>query len=165
MDKERFIVIFIEALKAIREPQFFEDERGYQGELLAELRNRIEGAGLLSDPIIQQEYQKTLPKHDIRIRPDIIIHIPFSRGFTRNRKEGNFIAVELKRRASKRKAEDAFESLRRIKDALNYPLTIFLNIDSANPRAELCPDSIAAQTLCVAVQLEDGEPAIRMQKP
>ena len=163
MDKDRYLALFIEALEAIKQPRFFDSERGYQGELLAELRNRIDGAGLPGERIVEQEYQKTIPAHGLRIRPDIIIHIPFGRGVTKSRKVGNFVAIELKRRASEKQARAAFENLRHIKEAINYPLTVFLNIDSANPHAELCPGSIAAQTVCVAVRLENGNPVIRAQ--
>ncbi len=106
------MALFMEALLTIREPRFFDTERGYQRELLAELRNRLGGAGLPGDPIVEQEYQKTIPHHGLTIRPDIIFHIPFERGVSDSRREGNFVAVELKRRASRRQAEDAFENLR-----------------------------------------------------
>lgn len=165
MDKKGFLALFIEALEVIKEPRFFKSERGYQGELLAELRNRIARACFPGDPIVEQEYQKTIPVHGLTIRPDLIIHIPFDRGLTSDRKEGNFVAVELKRRANEKKARAAFENLRQIKETLNYPLTLFVNIDSANPFAEFCPDSIAVQTLCVAVRLENGNPVIRVQDP
>jgi hypothetical protein len=163
LDKELFLTLFIEALRAIREPRYFNTERGYQGELLAELRNRIEAAKLPGDPIVEQEYQKTIPRHGLTIRPDIIIHIPFDRGVTESRRQGNFVAVELKRRADKRLAEDAFDNLRQIKEALDYPLTIFVNIDSSDTYAEICPGEISAQTACIAVRLEDGNPVVKVQ--
>jgi hypothetical protein len=165
VDKGWFLALFMEALRTIKEPRFFDTERGYQGELLAELRNRLGGAGLPGDPVVEQEYQKTIPHHGLTIRPDIIIHIPFERGVSDSRREGNFVAVELKRRASRRQAWDAFENLRQIKEALNYPLTVFVNVDSVNTHAELCPGSIAAQTVCIAVRLEGGHPIIRAHEP
>lgn len=165
MNKAQFLALFMEALGAIREPRFYDTERGYQGELLAELRSRIVGADLPGDPVVEQEYQKTIPQHGLTIRPDIIIHIPFDRGVTGSRREGNFVAVELKHRGNRKQAEDAFENLRQIKEELNYPLTVFVNIDSANTHADLCPNSIAAQTVCVAVRLEDDTPVIRAQEP
>lgn len=165
MDRGQFLALFIEALRMIKEPRFFGTERGYQGELLAELRNRLGGARLPGDPIVEQEYQKTISLHGLTIRPDIIIHIPFERGVTNSRREGNFVAVELKCRVGRRQAGDAFENLRQIKEALNYPLTVFVNVDSANTHAELCPGSIAAQTVCIAVRLEDGNPVIRAPEP
>lgn len=75
------------------------------------------------------------------------------------------MAIELKHRGSRRQAKDAFENLRQIKEALDYPLTIFVNVDSADTHAELCPGSIAAQTVCAAVRLEDGIPIVRAQEP
>jgi hypothetical protein len=165
LNKEQFLALLTEALEAIKEPRFYDTERGYQGELLAELRSRIVFAGLPGDPVVEQEYQKTLPQHGLTIRPDIIIHIPFDRGVTGSRREGNFVAVELKRRGSKQQVEDAFENLRQIKEVLDYPLTVFVNIDSADTHAELCPESIAAQTVCVAVRLEGRNPIIRAQVP
>lgn len=102
MNKEQFLPLFMEALATIREPRFYDTERGYQGEVLAELRSRLVGAGLPGDPVVEQEYQKTIPQHGLTIRPDIIIHIPFDRGVTGSRREGNFVAVELKRRGSRR---------------------------------------------------------------
>lgn len=165
LDEGLFLALFMDALRAIRKPRFFDTERGYQGELLAELRSIIGRGGLPGDPIVEQEYQKTIPRHGLRIRPDIIIHIPFERGVTNGRREGNFVAVELKRRAGRRQAGIAFKNLRQINEALNYPLTVFVNIDSANNHAELCPGSIAAQTVCIAVRLEDGDPVIRVHEP
>lgn len=161
MDKELFLALFVDALQAIREPRYFNTERGYQGELLAGLKNRIGAAGLPGDPIVEQEYQKNIPQHGLTIRPDIIVHVPFDRGATESRRQGNFVAVELKRRANKQMAEAAFDNLRQIKEALDYPLTIFVNVDSSDTYAELCPDAISTQTVCIAVRLEDGNPVVR----
>ena len=69
----------------ITEPRFFATERGFQGELLAELRARLHEAYFPGDPVVEQEYQKRMREHDIRIRPDLIVHIPFERGLTRVR--------------------------------------------------------------------------------
>jgi hypothetical protein len=135
----------------------FVTERGYQGELLAELRERLNERAMFSgDPIIEQEYQKRAADHLITIRPDLIIHIPFERGETNSRNQGNFVAIEIKCRATQAKAMEDFESLRLMKETLGYPLTIFLNVDSARTFAELCPRSIAPQTRCFAVKLENG---------
>src|SRR5207249_2549467 len=37
VDKETFIALFSDALKIIKEPRFFQTERGYQGELVSAL--------------------------------------------------------------------------------------------------------------------------------
>jgi hypothetical protein len=50
-----------------------------------------------------------------------------------------------------------------MKRELKYPLTIFINVDSQETRAELCPASIAAQTVCFAVWLEDGKPVLKAE--
>jgi len=162
MDKERFLLLLQQALETIREPRFFKSERGYQGELLATLRAKLPDAGFPGDPIIEQEYQKRMPAHRIKIRPDLIIHIPFDRGGVESRKKGNFVAMELKRRSAK--IDEVFESLRKIKEALNYPLTVFINIDSEDPHSESCPSSIAQHTVCFAVRLENGQPVVRRQE-
>ena len=160
---ERLIGIFREALAAIHEPRLFETERGYQGALLAELHQRLVHAGLPGDPIIEQEYQKTLPHHGITIRPDLIIHVPFERGLNR-RAEGNFAAVEIKLRATQAEADEDFKSLEILHSTLAYPLTIFLNIDSSATHAHRCPKSIAGQTVCFAVRLCEQNPVVVMSR-
>jgi len=148
-------------MEAITEPRFFKTERGYQGELLAMLRARLPDAGFPGDPVIEQEYQKRVSVHKIKIRPDLIIHIPFERGKTKRRSDGNFVALEIKRRS--KDAGQAFESLRKISEALDYSLTVFINIDSDLTQADLCPESIAERTVCFAVVLRNGKPVVKMQ--
>jgi hypothetical protein len=158
-NRARFIAIVQEALGAIDEPRLFRTERGYQGELLAELRSRIREAQFPGDPIVEQEYQKTIPRHNLAIRPDLIVHVPFDRGETARRTEGNFVAIEIKRDPND--VETAFENLRLMRQELRYPLTIFIMVDSGETFAELCPRGIAGQTVCFAVSLQDGEPVVR----
>ena len=160
---EHLVGIFREALAAIQEPRLFETERGYQGALLAEIHQRLVHAGLPGDPIIEQEYQKTLPHHGITIRPDLIIHVPFKRGLNR-RTEGNFAAVEIKLRATRADADEDFRSLETLHSTLAYPLTIFLNIDSSSTHADRCPKSIAGQTVCFAVRLCEQKPVVVMDR-
>jgi hypothetical protein len=150
-----------QALEAVREPRFFQSERGYQGELLAMLRPRLPEGGFDGDPIIEQEHQKRFSAHKINIRPDLLIHIPFERGTTECRTQGNFVAIEIKRRSAD--VQEAFESLRKISEALDYALTVFVNIDSQQTHADLCPASIAQRTVCFAVLLEDGAPVVKVQ--
>jgi hypothetical protein len=161
---EKFLAIFQEALGAIREPRLFKTERGYQGALLAELQLRLRNAAFPGDPIIEQEYQKTIPNHGITIRPDLIIHIPFERGSTKRREEGNFVAIELKLAATAAEADEDFASLALIKEELGYPLTIFLNLDAAETYAERCSKRIALQTVCFAVQLKDRVPIVVVKR-
>jgi hypothetical protein len=162
-ESARFLEILSECLESIREPRLFSSERGYQGELLAELKKRLRTAAFPGDPIVEQEYQKRLRSHGITIRPDLIVHVPFDRGTTRNRAEGNFVAIELKRRSTEEEALADFRSLEIIKEKLAYPLTVFVNIDAASTFAEVCPESIAKQTVCFSVQLKDGNPVVVRQ--
>jgi len=159
--RERILGLLEETLAAIREPRLFRTERGYQGELVAELKARIPEAAFPGDPIVEQEYQKRVPDHGIAIRPDLIIHIPFERGVTGSRGEGNFVAVELKR--DKSKVAGAFENLRQMKEHLGYALTVLVMLDSAETFASMCPKAIARQTVCFAVRLEDGKAVVRSE--
>jgi len=161
---EQFLILFREAVAAIKELRLFNTERGYQGALVHELKTRIANAEFPGDPMVEQEYQKSLPNHGIKIRPDVIIHIPFERGVTRNRAQGNFAAVELKLRSTGAQADRDFGSLELMKERLGYPITIFLNIDSRKTYAERCPPSISKQTTCFAVSLKDGEPLVVMER-
>ena len=162
--QKQFLTLLRQSLENIREERFFQDERGFQGALLQELSQRVAHGAFPGDPIIEQEYQKRLPLHRIRIRPDIIIHVPFERGVAEGRDEGNFVAVELKRHATAKKAKEAFANLAQMKKALKYPLTIFINLDSEQTHAALCPKSIAGQTACFAVRFEDGRSVVRVEE-
>jgi hypothetical protein len=158
-----FLDALADALGAIDEARLFQDERGYQGKLLQELAIRFAEGGFPGHPIVQQEYQKTLPMHGIRIRPDMIVHIPFERGGLANRLQGNFVAIELKRDASEKAARQAFGNLQAMKEALAYPLTIFINIDSNSTCMNFCPERILGQTVCFSVCLADGMPKVQTE--
>lgn len=164
-NREQFLTLVREALESIREPRFYVTERGFQGELLTELRNRLDGAELPGEPIVEQEYQKTLPLHGVNFRPDIIVHIPFERGCAKRRDQGNFVAMELKLRATENEANADFAKLVQMRKALGYPLTIFINVDSDETHAAQRPAAIADQTVCFAVQLEHGNAVVRMASP
>ena len=162
MERARFLRILREALEAITEPRFFATERGFQGELLAGLRARLHEAYFPGDPVVEQEYQKRMREHDIRIRPDLIVHIPFERDLTRVRRDGNFVAVEIKRDINDVPA--AFENLAVIERALDYALTVLVMVNSPDTCAGQCPADIAPKTVCFAAQLENGKPVVRMQE-
>jgi hypothetical protein len=158
----QFIRVLRQALESIHEERSFQDERGFQGALLQELGRRWQPGA--EDPIIDQEYQKRLKNHGIRIRPDVILHVPFERGVAERRNEGNFAVIELKRRATTETARQAFESLALMKKKLKYPLTIFINVDSEQALSGFCPASIRNQTVCFAVRLEGGSAVVREEK-
>jgi hypothetical protein len=106
---------------------------GYQGELLAELRSALPELALDGDAIVEQEYQKRMRDHGIDRRPDIIIHVPTPEGG--DRREGNFAVFELNFKAGPKEAQEDFENLDTIIGALNYPLAVFVNIDSVRTQA------------------------------
>lgn len=131
MDKDRFLRVFKESLEVITEKRFFSSELGYQGQLVTEPNNRLKVELVFSKKIVvEQEYQKTLKNHGIRIRPDIIIHVPYLIEAHSSRKEDNFVAIQLKLNATEEKAKLDFDKLDLLFERLNYPLGIFLNLNS-----------------------------------
>lgn len=59
MDAPEFLRIFRLSLKAIRESRLFQTERGYQGQLVAELAKNLNRDAIWPDnPIVEEEYQK-----------------------------------------------------------------------------------------------------------
>ena len=54
--------------------------------------------------------------------------------------------------------------IRKIVEALAYSLTVFINVDSEQTHADLCPASIAQRTVCFAVQLKDELPVVRFER-
>jgi hypothetical protein len=164
-NQEQFLALLRDALESIREPRLYATERGFQGELLAQLRHRLEHAELPGEPIVEQEYQKTLPHHGLNFRPDVIVHIPFERGRAERRDQGNFVAIELKLRSTENEAHEDFAKLVQMREVLGYPLTIFINIDSDDTHVAQCPAAIAGQTACYAVRLENGNSMVRIAGP
>ena len=132
------IDIIARAIKRIESERLFHSERGYRGELKSTLDQVLRGQHLFSNKaIIEEEYQKTIPNHGIRYRPDIIVHIPFEPGVTRSRTEGNFVAFELKIRATEAEAQGDFNKLNDYVNILNYPLAVFVNVDDEKSFIEL----------------------------
>lgn len=126
------------AINGITAPRFYETERGYQGALLAELTRTLPDWAP-PNVIIEQEYQKRCGAHGIKIRPDIVIHEPFNEAIHGSRMEGNFVAFELKLNATATAAFEDFTSLAAMTIELNYPMCIFININSAEPHAYCAP--------------------------
>lgn len=150
------------ALISITNPYWFETERGYQGELLGELRNKLSDCEI-EGAIGQQEYQKRMKDHGFRIRPDIIIHIPFEQANYEARKEGNFVVIELKLRASEAQAIADYQSLARMCEILDYPLGIFVNIGSNETYFESYKGGFKDRLHAFGVRLDNGEVVIDEQ--
>lgn len=139
------------SLAAVSAPRFFETERGFQGELLVQMRHRVP---LLNDVIVEQEYQKRLMVHGLNIRPDIVVHEPFNPKFHNARTEGNIAVIELKLNASPAEAVADFKNLSAMLDVLQYPIGIFINIASARTHSDLVPIQVRGKVVCFAVYLE-----------
>lgn len=121
-----------ESLFAIKHPRFYETERGFQGVLLAELVRRIPSIKCQEPIIVEQEYQKRMSDHGMRIRPDLVIHVPFEAGRQSSRREGNFVAFELKLKAGVNEALADYANLSSMCEVLDYPLCVFINIGASS---------------------------------
>ena len=156
MDTKELLNIIAAALTSVTDPHYYEDERGFQGEFYAQLRLRLRDTALPEGALLREEYQKRLAEHGLRIRPDIILHEPFDSGRHRGREEGNHAVMELKRRATPSTATDAFTNLVAMIDALNYPLGVFINIDSPRTWAESVPEAHRTRIVCLAAHLDEN---------
>lgn len=146
-----------DAMHAIKTPRFFETERGYQGELLAEIRKRLpEIRGVSEDAVVEQEFQKRTATHGLRLRPDLVIHVPFDNERHSSRREGNYICFELKLRATEPQASEAYRNLAQLMRALNYPLGIFININSSQTYISSAPKE-SGQFFAFAVTLQGSD--------
>ncbi len=154
MDIQTIGELIGQSLASIKSPRFYDTERGFQGCLLAEIHTRLAKVNPTSELIIEQEHQKRFYVHGTKIRPDLIIHIPFAHGTMESVRAGNLAAFELKLRADQEAASDAFANLQTITEALNYSIAIFINIDSENTYADICPASLSGKAICYAVRLD-----------
>lgn len=158
MNKVLFLSLLRDSILAIVHKRYFSTERGYQGQLLTELNKRVNLEQIFpGNPIVEQEYQKTLDKHGISKRPDISIHIPYDRRMHSSRRVGNFIVIQLKLRASEGKAKEDFNKLDLMFEKLSYPLGIFLNIDSDNTFFDRYSGNYRDRLHCFAVRLINSE--------
>jgi hypothetical protein len=162
VDTEKLLEAIRDSLVGITASRFYETERGFQGELIAELRKRLTDSVLPGGAILEQEYQKRLKTHGIDIRPDIIIHEPFDQALHTSRRSGNHAVFELKRRASDADASHAFNSLVRMLQVLDYPIGIFVNIDSDATFSASVPEDFHDRIVCFAIRLgADRRPELR----
>lgn len=158
MDKEVFLGTFRESVRAITNKRFFSTERGYQAELYAQLRCRLkEIAELEASAIIEAEYQKSPTRQKLRIRPDLIVHVPHEARGDEDYTKDNFFVIEIKRKASKKDAEKVFNNLDQLFSTLNYELGVFLNIDSAKTFHNCYTGTYSKRLHCFAVRLANSE--------
>ncbi len=164
MDKDVFLDTFRDSIRAITGDRYFSNERAYQAALFAELKSKGNIQQIFSiDAIPETEYQKILIKHGITIRPDLILHVPYKEEMYENRRSGNFVVIQLKRKASVRKAREDFDKLDLMFQKLGYPLGIFLNINSANTFSNHYTGDYPERLYCFAVILINHEVVIHEQ--
>ncbi len=162
--KEVFLNTLRDSIRAITDGRYFSNERGYQGALIAELKSKAKIEKIFSkNAIVEQEYPKTLGKHGINIVPDITIYVPYEKGMYSNRRGGNFVVIQLKRKASVLKAREDFDKLDLMFEKLDYPLGIFLNINSAKTFFESYTGHFPERLHCLAVRLLNQEVVIYEQ--
>jgi hypothetical protein len=151
---DTFLSSMYEALRACDHPRFFETERGFQGQLLIELKKRFD---LPDQAILEQEYQKCLNLHGLNIRPDIIIHEPYNPLRHASRSSGNIAVIELKLNASTKQASLDIENIEKMLEILQYPIGVFVNIGSINTYSELVPSKLKGRIILYAVSLQAGK--------
>ena len=126
---EEVLAATVEALRNVDDPRFFRTERGYHGRFYCTLQAALDRKRqLINGVILEMEYQKS-NRHGIAQRPDIILHIPAEESGASVR-GNNFAVFALKRRASPADAIADFGKLDEMCERLDYPLAIFINVDS-----------------------------------
>ncbi len=143
-----------DALAAISSPRFYATERGYQGALLSQINLNLK---MSEHTLSEQEYQKRLNLHGLKIRPDIVIHEPFDSARHENRIEGNYAVIELKLNANENDAKNDFDKLALMIEVLKYQLGIFVNINSRNTFIEKAPKHLSGKIFSFAVELSEGK--------
>ena len=155
------IEILHTALNRIHEARLFATERGYQGQLRGEIDNLIGERNALLRPLVEEEHQKRLGDHGTRLRPDIIVHVPYERGVSPTRRHDNYLVILLKLSAGRSKAHEDFDRLARMCSALDYPLAAFVNVSSTHLWLPAYERPQGPFTLFeFAVTLVDGKPHI-----
>lgn len=161
MERARFIEMLKNMLRSIEEPRFFDTERGYQGALLAELQQQLAMHPIWpGEPVVEQEYQKRAGEYGLRLRPDIIVHIPFDRRTLQNRRQGNYAVLQLKLRGNLGDALNDYCKLALMCTVLNYGLGVFINIDSESTYFDDYKGDARDKLYAFAVQLRDRHVSI-----
>ena len=161
--KKHIIEATIEALKSIRNPRYFNNERGYQGEFYCALRKQLAERAvigldkhdtIIGDIILDMEYQKR-GVHRTQQRPDIILHKP-AKVTNTSVDENNFAVWALKRKCRCPKAKKDFTKLNEMFRNLNYPLGFFINIDNDSHHLEHYKGDYDKRIFGFSVRLRNG---------
>ncbi|OPY85532.1 MAG: hypothetical protein A4E65_00108 [Syntrophorhabdus sp. PtaU1.Bin153] len=161
--KEAIIAAIVPALKKVTHRRFFENERGFQGEFRANLKAAL-GIDFPDNTVIEDEHQKRLENHGLRLRPDLIIHVPYDEKTNPSRKTGNYVVFALKKRATEKIAIEDFGKLDGMIKALDYRLGVFINIDDSKTFYENCVVDSRDRIICFAVK-KDGDNIVVVRAP
>lgn len=82
-----------------------------------------------------------------------------------SRKEGNFVVFELKLNACENEAIADYESLSSMCAELNYPLAIFININSSNTYIDSYQGKHKDKLISYSVQLSDNRAVVTKVEP
>lgn len=147
-------------MERVDHPRFYETERGYQGELIKCLNMQFRRAMRAGGYIVEQEHQKTLQEHNIRTRPDIIVHQPFDASKHQSRREGNFAVIELKLGANRKTIRALFDELVEFMNVLDYPIGVIVNIDARTVPFDPLVHVSGRYVFTYATSLQDESPSI-----
>ncbi len=133
MNQEHFLQLLRNALQAIKEPTLYATQREYQAELLTQMVPLLDQDILWpGTPAVAEEFRKSAEVAGLKIKPDIIVHCAFDAGVFENRKQGNYVVLKLKRRATKQLALKDYARLEQICTTMGYAMGIFINVDASN---------------------------------
>lgn len=163
-EQDAFLEKLITAMSKITHPRYYESERGYQGALHAELHTLLTEINF-EEAIVEQEYQKRIKEHNINIRPDLIIHIPFDSKRHNSRREGNFVVFELKlgSKLNKTNALADYESLAIMCEMLSYPYAIFIIINGDESYLNYYEGPHKDKILVIKVKLVETKVVIELE--
>ena len=75
--KRTSIEVNLESLQEINETLHCRTERGFQGQFYYLLQSKLITTGYLKNGLIlEMETQRNMKAHQLRIRPDVILHVP-----------------------------------------------------------------------------------------
>lgn len=121
----------------------------------------LDRRGVLNEEtVLEMEYQKSA-RHGTYQRPDIVLHKPTE--VTRaSVTQNNFAVWALKRRASIEAAREDFDKLDAMFSTLQYPLGIFINVDTRENCTNHYRGPYRERLHGCAVWLDNGTPNVFM---
>jgi len=149
--------------KTLTNERYWKSERAFQSEFYCFLKEQHETINLFpKGAILESEYQKKLDEHGLRLRPDLIVHMPTEITHANVRKN-NYLLIQFKVHATLRKAIADFKKINDLIRILDYPIGIFINVDSEGKEflASYSRGEYKQRIHEISVYREDGETIIR----